>query len=401
MKEVKRSDFPMLEKNPNLIYLDSAATSVKPIQVINKINEYYGSYGVNIHRGVYDLSSIATDHYEETRNVVARFINCRPNEVVYTKGTTDGLNKLAYMYEDLIEEDDEIIVSQLDHHSSVMPWQYIAERKHAKLIYIPLDENNKITIENFKKVVNGKTKIVALTYVSNVLGSISPVKEITKIAHDFGAIVIVDGAQAAPHLKIDVKDLDIDFLAFSGHKMLAPTGTGILYGKYNLLNSLKPIEYGGDMNDGVELYDATYKDAPEKFEAGTQNIEGVIAFQEAIKYLEDLGMEEVHKHSLELAKYVVENVKDNELLELYTPNPESGVVTFNIKGIHPHDTATFFASKNICVRAGHHCAQLITKHLGCMGTVRASFYIYNTLEDAKALVQTINEACDYFKEWLI
>ena len=202
-------------------------------------------------------------------------------------------------------------------------------------------------------------------------------------------------------MKIDVKDLDIDFLAFSGHKMLAPTGTGILYGKYKLLNNLKPIEYGGDMNDGVELYESTFKDAPEKFEAGTQNIEGVIAFQEAIKYLDNLGMNEVHNHSLELAKYVVENVKHNELLDLYTKNPESGIVTFNIKGIHPHDAATFFASKNICVRAGHHCAQLITKRLGCMGTVRASFYVYNTLEDAKELVKAINEACDYFKEWVI
>lgn len=401
MLEVKRSDFPLLESNKELVYLDSAATSIKPQIVIDKINEYYTKYGVNIHRGVYDLSGIATNEYEELRNVVAKFINSKPEEVVYTKGTTDGINKLAYMLENRINENDEIIVSVLDHHSLIMPWQNIALKKKAKLVFVPLNENNQITVENFKKCLNQNTKIVALTHVSNVLGVISPVKEITKLAHEVGAIVVLDGAQSVPHMKVDVKDLDVDFLAFSGHKMMAPTGTGILYGKYKLLNSLEPAEFGGDMNDGVEKYSSTYKDAPEKFEAGTQNIEGVIAFKKAIDYLSNLGLENVHKHSKELAKYVVEQIKDNPLVELYTKNPESGIVTFNIKDVHPHDVATFLSSYNICIRAGHHCAQLITHHLGCMGTVRASFYIYNTLEDAKKLVEAINAATDYFKEWLI
>lgn len=401
MLEVKRSDFPLLFKNPNLIYMDSAATSIKPQIVIDKINEYYTSYGVNIHRGVYDLSSKATDEYEELRNIVASFINCRENEVVYTKGTTNSLNMVSNMLSSMIEEDDEIIVSQLDHHSSIMPWQVIAKEKKAKLVFIELNENNQITVENFKKVLTKKTKIVNLTYVSNVLGVIAPVKEITKLAHSVNALVICDGAQAVPHMPIDVKELDVDFLAFSAHKMLGPTGVGILYGKSSLLNKYNPVEFGGDMNDGVELYEATYKDAPEKYEAGTPNIEGIIAFKAAIKYLKGLKMDEVHKHSLELAKYVVENIKDLEMVDLYTKEIESGIVTFNIKGIHPHDTATFLSTKNICVRAGHHCAQLITHHLGCMGTVRASFYIYNTLDDAKALVQAIKDACDYFKEWII
>ena len=401
MLEVKRSDFPLLESNKELVYLDSAATSIKPQIVIDKINEYYTKYGVNIHRGVYDLSGIATNEYEELRNVVAKFINSKPEEVVYTKGTTDGINKLAYMLEDSINENDEIIVSVLDHHSLIMPWQNIALKKKAKLVFVDLNENNQITVENFKKCLNQNTKIVALTHVSNVLGVISPVKEITKLAHEVGALVILDGAQSVPHMKVDVKELDVDFLAFSGHKMMAPTGTGILYGKYKLLNSLNPVEFGGDMNDGVEKYSSTYKDAPEKFEAGTQNIEGVIAFKKAIEYLSNLGLDEVHEHSKELAKYVVEQIKDNPLVELYTKNPESGIVTFNIKDVHPHDVATFLSSYNICIRAGHHCAQLITHHLGCMGTVRASFYIYNTLDDAKKLVEAINAATDYFKEWLI
>ena len=401
MLEVKRSDFPLLESNKEIVYLDSAATSIKPQVVIDKINEYYKEYGVNIHRGVYDLSGIATNEYEELRSVVSKFINAKPNEIVYTKGTTDGLNKLAYMLEDRISENDEIIVSVLDHHSLVMPWQNIAAKKNAKLKFVELNESNQITVENFKKCLNKNTKIVALTHVSNVLGVISPVKEITKLAHEVGALVVLDGAQSVPHMKVDVKDLDVDFLAFSGHKMLAPTGTGILYGKYKLLNSLQPTEFGGDMNDGVEMYSSTYKDAPEKFEAGTQNIEGVIAFKKAIEYLTNIGMDEVHKHSKELAIYVAEHIKDNSLIELYTKNPESGIVTFNIKGVHPHDVATFLSSYNICIRAGHHCAQLITHHLGCMGTVRASFYIYNTLDDAKNLVEAINAATDYFKEWLI
>lgn len=401
MLEVKRSDFPLLESNKEIVYLDSAATSIKPQVVIDKINEYYKEYGVNIHRGVYDLSGIATNEYEELRSVAAKFINAKPNEIVYTKGTTDGLNKLAYMLEDRISENDEIIVSVLDHHSLVMPWQNIAAKKNAKLKFVELNESNQITVENFKKCLNKNTKIVALTHVSNVLGVISPVKEITKLAHEVGALVVLDGAQSVPHMKVDVKDLDVDFLAFSGHKMLAPTGTGILYGKYKLLNSLQPTEFGGDMNDGVEMYSSTYKDAPEKFEAGTQNIEGVIAFKKAIEYLTNIGMDEVHKHSKELAIYVAEHIKDNSLIELYTKNPESGIVTFNIKGVHPHDVATFLSSYNICIRAGHHCAQLITHHLGCMGTVRASFYIYNTLDDAKKLVEAINAATDYFKEWLI
>lgn len=401
MIEVKRADFPLLENNKEMVYLDSAATSIKPRQVIDKINEYYTQYGVNVHRGVYDMSSKATDEYESVRENVARFINCKSKEVVYTKGTTNGLNMLANMLLSKINKDDEIIVSKLDHHSAIMPWQVIAKKTGAKLVFVELDENNKISVDNFKKVISNKTKIVNITYVSNVLGVINPVKELTKIAHEHNAIVICDAAQAVPHMKVDVKDLDVDFMAFSVHKMLGPTGSGILYGKYNLLNSLNPVEFGGDMNDVVEMFDATYKDAPEKFEAGTPSVSGLIGLKPAIELLLKLGMENVHNHSLELAKYVADNIRNNDMVELYTKYPESGIITFNIKGIHPHDTATYLSTHNICVRAGHHCAQLITQHLGCMGTVRASFYIYNTIDDAKKLVFAINEACNYFKEWIV
>ena len=400
MRENLRQDFPLLQLNPDLTYLDSAATSLKPQVVLDKINEYYTQYGVNIHRGVYDLSNTATIHYDEARHIVATFIGAKDEEVIFTKGTTNSLNMLAEMLKATLHSGDEVIATVLEHHSSIMPWQVIVKELGIKLIYADLDAKNRFTKENFEKVLTKNTKVVLVPYISNVLGTISEVKEIAKLAHEKGVIVICDAAQAAPHIKIDVKDLDVDFLAFSGHKMLSPTGVGVLYGKKHYLDILNPAEFGGDMNDGVSLYEATYKDAPSKFEAGTPNIEGVIGLGEAVKYLESLDMNEVFNHSKALASYVYEALKDEDALVIYTKGPESGIFTFNIKGIHPHDAATFLATKGICVRAGHHCAQLITNYLGCIGNVRASFYIYNTMDDAKALVKAIKEAIQYFKEWL-
>jgi len=400
MLKVERMDFPLLASNDFLIYLDSAATSLKPKSVISKCNEYYTNYGVNINRGVYDLSQMATDAYEESRNAMAKFINAKAEEVVFTKGCTASLNMLAYMLEDKINEGDEIVVSVLDHHSFIIPMQELAKRKKAMLVYAPLDENYDITPSNLKQVLTNKTKIVCLTYVSNVIGRINDVEALSKISHEIGALVIVDAAQAAPHIKIDVRKLDVDFLAFSIHKMLGPTGVGVLYGKKKLLNSLNPVEFGGDMNDGVELLYSTYKDTPHRFEAGTPNIEGIIGTIESIKYLSNLGMDNIYNHSKELATYVVEELKKIKGLNIYTIKPDTGIVTFNIDGIHPHDLATYLSSLNICVRAGHHCAQLITKYLGVVGTVRASFYLYNTMEDAKALVEGVKSAVVYFKEWM-
>ncbi len=400
-KSIKK-DFPVLNNNPNLTYLDSAASSLKPTCVINKITEYYEEYGVNVHRGVYNLSYKATDEYEETRSVVAKFINASDEEVVFTKGTTASLNIIAASYGlDNINEGDDIIVNELEHHSSIMPWQAVAKKKNANLIFIPLDDEGRITIDNFKKVLTNKTKVVALTYVSNVMGYVTPIEEIIEVAHTVGAKVVVDAAQAAPHIKIDVKKLDADFLAFSAHKMLGPTGLGVLYGKKALLNKMQPVEFGGDMNDFVEKYGSTFKDAPYKFEAGTPLISEVIAFKEAIRYLENIGMENVHSHEVSLLKQAMEELNKIEGITVYNKTAETGVISFNINGIHPHDASTIFDQNEVAVRAGHHCAQLITSWLGCVGTLRASFYIYNDEEDVKKFVETVKQAAEYFKEWNI
>lgn len=397
-----KKDFPVLVNNQNLTYLDSAASSLKPYCVINKIKEYYEEYGVNVHRGVYGLSYKATEEYEESRSVVAKFINAKEEEIVFTKGATASLNIIASSYGmDTINEGDEIIVNELEHHSSIMPWQEVAKKKNAKLVFIPLDEEGRICLDNFKKVITNKTKIVAINYVSNVMGYISPLKEIIKIAHEYNAKVIVDAAQAAPHMALDVKDLDADFLAFSAHKMLGPSGLGVLYGKYELLNKMNPVEFGGDMNDYVEKYDSTFKEAPYKFEAGTPLISEVIAFKEAIKYLDNIGMDNVQKHEQELLNLAMKELVKIDGVTVYNKTCETGVISFNINGIHPHDAASIFDQNDVALRAGHHCAQLITSWLGCVGTLRASFYVYNDENDVHKFIEIVKQAADYFKEWNI
>lgn len=395
-----KSDFPVLVNNPNLVYLDTCATSLKPYSVINKLVEYYEKYGVNVNRGVYTLSYHATVEYEQTREIVAKFLNAKTEEIVYTKGASNSLNLVASSYGmDNIEEGDEIITSELEHHSNVIPWQNVAKKKKAVLKFIELDSTGRITVEAFKKVLTNKTKVVAITYVSNVMGYITPIKEIIKLAHSVGAIVVVDAAQAVPHMPIDVKELDADFLAFSAHKMLGPTGFGILYGKYDLLQAMNPIEFGGDMNDNVDLYESHYKDAPFKFETGTPPIAEAIAFKEAIKYIENIGFEQIQKNEHELTRYVIDELLKIDNVIVYNPTVETGTIAFNIKNVHPHDAATYFDQENIALRAGHHCAQLITKWLECVGTLRACFYIYNDMEDAKKFVNAVKGAAEYFKEW--
>ena len=395
-----KSDFTVLVNNPNLVYLDTCATSLKPYSVINKLVEYYEKYGVNVNRGVYTLSYHATVEYEQTREIVAKFLNAKTEEIVYTKGASNSLNLVASSYGmDNIEEGDEIITSELEHHSNVIPWQNVAKKKKAVLKFIELDSTGRITVEAFKKVLTNKTKVVAITYVSNVMGYITPIKEIIKLAHSVGAIVVVDAAQAVPHMPIDVKEQDADFLAFSAHKMLGPTGFGILYGKYDLLQAMNPIEFGGDMNDNVDLYESHYKDAPFKFETGTPPIAEAIAFKEAIKYIENIGFEQIQKNEHELTRYVVDELLKIDNVIVYNPTVETGTIAFNIKNVHPHDAATYFDQENIALRAGHHCAQLITKWLECVGTLRACFYIYNDMEDAKKFVSAVKGAAEYFKEW--
>lgn len=392
-----RKDFPILE-DETLVYLDTAASSLKPIQVINKQKEYYEKYGVNVHRGVYNLSFIATEEYENSRQKVSEFINSDFKEVIFTRGASSALNLVASSYGlNNLTSEDEILVSELEHHSQVLPWQNVSNITGAKLIYIPLNEEGRITFENFKSVFNENTKVVAINYVSNVMGYVVPLKEIIEYSHQYNAVVSVDAAQAAPHMRLDVKDLDCDFLAFSGHKMLGPTGIGVLYGKFDLLQSMPPIEFGGDMNDNVDLYEASWKDAPYKFETGTPPIAEAIGLGEAIVYLENVGIDEIKVYEKELKDYTVNKLKEIGDIIVYNETSETGIISFNIKGVHPHDAITFFDGDNICMRAGHHCAQLIIKWLGVVATLRASFYLYNTYEECDKFVDSVRQARDFFK----
>lgn len=395
-----RADFPVLVNNPELIYLDSSASSLKPNEVIKKITQYYEQYGVNIHRGIYQLSYQASLEYDETRAVVAKFINAETNEIVFTKGATESLNMIAEMLASSLSEGDEIITSVLEHHSSFMPWQKIAKDRGCKLVFVPL-VNGHITVEGFKSCLNSRTKIVALTFVSNVLGYFTPMKEIVSLAHDVGAIVIGDAAQLIPHAPLDVREIDIDFAAFSAHKMLGPTGVGVLFGKYSHLKKLEPVQLGGDMNDFVTIDKSSYKVAPFKFEAGTPPISGVIALKASIKYLESIGLSKVHQHEVFLANECYKKMKQMPQVEVYNDSIESGIIAFNIKGIHPHDAATFFAHNNVALRAGHHCAQLLTNYLQIKGSLRISFYVYNTVDDYRNFINVLANACEFFKDWRI
>lgn len=395
-----KKDFPVLNNNPDLVYLDTGATALKPKCVIDKINEYYDKYGVNVNRGVYELSYEATTEYEETRTLTAKFLNAREKEIVFTKGASNGLNMVALGFGmDYIQEGDEIITTELEHHSNVLPWMNVAKKKNATLKYIELDSTGRITVEAFKKTITEKSKVLAITYVSNVMGYITPIKEIIKIAHEHNIIVVVDAAQAVPHMKVDVQDLDCDFLAFSAHKMFGPTGFGILFGKYKHLKKMSPIEYGGDMIDVVEKYEATTKDAPYKFETGTPPIAEAIAFKEAIKYIESIGYDRIHEHEQILLNYAREKLSKVEGITIYNPTAETAIITFNINKAHPHDAATIFDEYHVALRAGHHCAQLITKWLDCVATLRACIYVYNDYHDIDVFVEAVKAAVKYFEEW--
>ncbi|ECH7282209.1 cysteine desulfurase [Listeria monocytogenes] len=399
-----RADFPILAQEINekpLAYLDNAATSQKPKQVIEALTHYYEFDNANVHRGVHTLAARATDAYESARGKVAKFIHAREvAEIIFTRGTTSAINLVVDSYaEATIEAGDEIVISYLEHHSNLIPWQQLAKRKGAVLKYIELEENGTISVEQAKKTIGEKTKIVALAHVSNVLGTITPIKEIAAIAHQFGAVILVDGAQAVPHMEVDVVDLDADFYAFSGHKMMAPTGIGALYGKRELLDAMEPTEFGGEMIDFVELYDSTWKELPWKFEAGTPIIGGAIALGAAIDYLAEVGLANIHAHEQALASYAIEEMSKIEGITIYGPKDASkrcGLVTFNIEGAHPHDIATILDEDGIAIRAGHHCAQPLMKWLDVSSTARASFYIYNTKEEIDALIDGLKLTKEYF-----
>lgn len=391
-----RQDFPVYQKQPKLTYLDSAASSLKVKSVIDQIDHYYMSLGVNVHRGAYDLAYEATRLFEEARATVAHFINANDEEVIFTRGTTSALNFVANALRDSLKPGDEIITSELEHHSSLLPWMMAAKKTGAKLIYIPLSQEGRITVENFKSVLSDQTRVVAITHVSNVMGYLTPIKEITKLAHQKNATVILDAAQSVPHMKVDVKDLGVDYLAFSGHKMFGPSGVGVLYGKKELLNSLEPFEYGGEMADEVSKDQATWKDTPLRFEAGTPVISGAIGLAAAVRYIESIGFEELHEHTAALHKYTLDKLSQVEGITIYNRSADNPVITFNVDGVHPHDIATMLDTHKVSVRAGHHCAQLVSKFLGVNSTLRASFHLYNDITDCDVFVSSIIAAKNFF-----
>jgi cysteine desulfurase/selenocysteine lyase len=399
-KEIKKQ-FPILDQNVNgnpLVYLDSAATSQKPLKVIEALDDYYRRYNSNVHRGVHTLGTLATDGYEGAREKVRNFIGANSiEEIVFTRGTTTALNLVASSYARAnLKEGDEIVISMMEHHSNIIPWQQVAKVTGATLKYFPLQPDGTLDLAEVEKTITENTKIVSVMHVSNVLGTINPIKEIAEIAHRNGAIMVVDGAQSTPHMKVDVKDLDCDFFAFSGHKMGGPTGIGALYGKKHLLENMEPIEFGGEMIDFVGLQDSTWKELPWKFEGGTPIIAGAIGLGAAIDFLEEVGLDNVLKHEHDLAEYAIERLSEIDGLKIFGPKKRAGVVTFNLDDVHPHDVATVLDAEGIAVRAGHHCAQPLMKWLEVTATARASFYLYNTKEDVDALVTGLVKTKEYF-----
>lgn len=406
--EKLRADFPILFQEVNdeaLVYLDNAATTQKPKQVLDALTRYYEKDNANVHRGVHTLAERATHEYEAAREKVRRFIHANETaEVLFTRGTTTSLNWVARSFGEFIHEGDEIVLSYMEHHSNIIPWQQLAKRKGATLKYIELTPEGLLDMADAKEKITAKTKILAIAHVSNVLGVKNPVKELAELVHEKGGIIVIDGAQAAPHMPINVQELDCDFYAFSGHKMCGPTGIGVLYGKRTWLEQMEPVEFGGEMIDFVELYDSTWKELPWKFEAGTPNIAGAIALGHAIDYLETIGLAEIHRYEEEIVAYVLPKLQAIEGLTIYGPQePEirTGVIAFNLENLHPHDVATALDMEGVAVRAGHHCAQPLLNYLQVPATARASFYFYNTKQDADRLVEAILATKEFFQHGTI
>lgn len=397
-----REQFPILHQEINghpLVYLDSAATSQKPRAVIEAVKHYYEYENSNVHRGVHTLGSRATDAYEGAREKVAKFINARrTQEIIFTRGTTTALNLVASSYARAnCKEGDEIVITQMEHHSNLIPWQQVAKETGATLKYIPLQPDGHIELADVEKTITNNTKIVAIALVSNVMGLVHPVKQIAEIAHRNGAVIVVDGAQSTPHMKVDVQDLDCDFYALSGHKMCGPTGIGALYGKKALLESMEPVEFGGEMIDDVGLYESNWKELPWKFEGGTPIIAGAVGLGAAIDFLQEIGMDEIAHHEGVLAAYATERLSEIDGLTIYGPAKRHvGVVTFNLGDVHPHDVATVLDASGVAIRAGHHCCQPLMRWLEVSSTARASFYLYNNEQDVDRLVSALIQTKEYF-----
>ncbi len=399
-----KDEFPILQER-KISYLDSGATTQKPQCVIDAIESYYKECNANPHRGAYSLSIEATEKYESTREKIAKFINAKNREeIIFSKNATESLNLIAYSYGlDNLKKDDEVVLSIMEHHSNLVPWQYVTKKTNSKLKFMYINKDYELSKEEIESKITDKTKVVGITHVSNVLGTINNVKKIIKYAHKKGAVVIVDASQSIPHMKIDVQDLDADFLVFSGHKMFAPLGIGVLYGKKELLNKMTPFLMGGDMIEYVYEQNTTFAPLPNKFEAGTQNVEGVIGLGSAIDYIEKIGYKEIQNVEEAITKYAVNELSKLDFLELYiTPHLEnhSSVISFNIKGVHPHDVASILDSNGVCVRSGNHCAQPLLRYLGMDSTCRASFSIYNTKEDVDNLVEALKKAYKMFEKYI-
>ena len=399
-----KKDFPIFE-NRDISYLDSGATSQKPQYVINAVEEFYKKFNANPHRGAYSLSLEATEQYENTREKIAKFINARnKEEIIFSKNASESLNLIAYSYGlSNLKQNDEVVLSIMEHHSNLVPWQFVTKQTNSILKYMYINNEFELSKEEIESKITDKTKVVGITHISNVLGTINNVKEIIKYAHKKGAIVIVDDSQSIPHTKVDVQDLDADFLVFSGHKMFAPLGIGVLYGKKELLNKMPPFLMGGDMIEYVYEQNTTYAPLPNKFEAGTQNVEGVVGLGAAIDYIESIGYETINKVEQEVTEYAVNELSKLNFIEMYvTPNKQnhSSVVSFNVRGVHPHDVASILDVNGVCIRSGNHCAQPLLRYMGMDSTCRASFSIYNTKEDVDKLVDALNKTYKMFEKYI-
>jgi cysteine desulfurase / selenocysteine lyase len=402
-----REDFPILKRkinrNKTLVYLDNAATTQKPLSVINAIYDYYMNYNSNIHRAVHQMAEEATIAYERTREEIAKFINANStDEIIFTRNATEAINLISYSWGRAnVKEDDYVVITEIEHHSNIVPWQILTQEKRAKLLYVGVDDSGYLKMEDYKRYIeSNKVKLISVSHMSNVLGTIVPINEIIKKAHDKGVKVMVDGAQSVPHMPVDVQNMDCDFMAFSAHKMLGPTGVGVLYVKREILDKMSPFMGGGDMIKEVHKYETRYNDLPYKFEGGTPNIADVIGFGAAIDYLNEIGMDNIREHEIDITNYAIKTITDVKGVIVYGPsssNHRGGIVSFNIGDIHPHDLATIMNDHGLAIRSGHHCAQVLMERLNVAATSRASFYIYNTKEEVDIFINALEEARRLFR----
>lgn len=389
---MNREDFPMIKKD--IIYLDNGATTWKPVSVVEKINSYYTQYTANAHRGDYDISLRVDMEYEQARDKIKEFINAKSRqEIIFTSGATDSLNMIANgFFKHNLEPNDEIIITKSEHASNVLTWFRLSKTNGAIVKFCELDDNHYVTLSNLKKIITPRTKVISLAQITNVIGDLRPIKEICKFAHEHNIFVVVDGAQSVPHMKVDTQDLDCDFLVFSGHKMCGPTGIGVLYGKYELINAMEPQNLGGGMNESFDSVDEVYlKELPTRLEAGTPNIEGAIGLGAAVDYLNKIGMDNIQSHEVKLRQYLYNKLKNIEHIDIINEESDSGIIAFNVDGIFAQDVAVYLNKHNICVRAGNHCAKILKNEVGAKNTVRISIYFYNTYEELDKVVELLKD----------